>query len=76
MAKKEEPVTAEPKQEMTESAENKTEIKAEPKEEDDNGASGASAASATQNRKKGGDRDIDCMLKIKFLFLLYLTGVE
>lgn len=47
---------------MTESAENKTEIKAEPKEEDDNGASSTSAASATQNRKKGGDRDIVCML--------------
>lgn len=76
LVKKEEPVTAEPKQEVTESAENKTEIKTEPKEEDDNGASGTSAASATQNRKKGGDRDIVCMLKIKFLFLMYLTGVE
>lgn len=74
--KKEEPVTAEPKQEVTESAENKTEIKTEPKEEDDNGAGGTSAASATQNRKKGGERDIVYMLKMKFLFLMYLTGVE
>lgn len=73
MAKKEEPVIAEPKQELTESAEKKTEIKTEPKEEDDNGASSTSAASATQNRKKGGDRDIVCMLKIKFLFFYVLN---
>lgn len=76
MVKKEEPVTAEPKQEMPESAENKTEIKAEPKEEDDSGASSASAGSGTQNRKKGGPRDITWMLKTKFLFLMYSTGVE
>lgn len=56
--KKEEPVTVDPKQEMPETAENKMEIKAEPKEEDDSGASSTSAASATQNRKKGGERDI------------------
>lgn len=43
---------------MTEIAENKPEIKAEPKEEEDSGANSTSAASTTQNRKKGRDRNI------------------
>lgn len=55
---KEERDTVEPKQEMTETAEKKPEIKAEAKEEEDSGASSTTAASATQNRKKGGDRDV------------------
>lgn len=58
MVKKEEPDTVEPKQELTETAENKPEIKVEPKEEEDSGANSTSAASATQNRKKGRERDV------------------
>lgn len=58
MVKKEEPDTVEPKQELTDTVENKPEIKTEPKEEEDSGTNGTSAASATQNRKKGRDRDV------------------
>lgn len=48
----------EPKQELTETAENKPEIKVEPKEEEDSGANSTSATSA-QNRRKGRNRDDD-----------------
>lgn len=53
LVKKEEPDPVEPKQEKMETEEKKPEIKTEPKEEEDGGANGSSAASAAQNRKKG-----------------------
>lgn len=53
LVKKEEPDAVEPKQEKMETEEKKPEVKTEPKEEEDSGANGSSAASAAQNRKKG-----------------------
>lgn len=60
LVKKEEPDTVEPKQESMETEEKKPEIKAEPKEEEESGANSTSAASTTQNRKKGKNTYLLC----------------
>lgn len=65
---KEEPSTVEPKQETMETEENKPEIKAEPKEEDESGANSTSTTSTTQNRKKSED---NFHWKVKLSVFLY-----
>uniref|UniRef100_A0A8C6KGR7 histone acetyltransferase n=1 Tax=Nothobranchius furzeri TaxID=105023 RepID=A0A8C6KGR7_NOTFU len=52
LVKKEEPDAAEPKQEQMETEDKRSEVKAEPKEEEDGGANGTSTTSTTQNRRK------------------------
>lgn len=75
LVKKEEPESLEPKQEPMETEDKKTDIKGEPKEEEESSTPGTASSSPSQSRRKSECRNVTGKCRPAFLLFVLMSFI-